>query len=282
MSSDSSTSSGGGNTRPPQKQISPAKNWVLTLNNYTAEELELISSIVPKVSKFYHIGYEEGEQGTPHLQGFIVFTKKCRPSSHKLPNRIHWEKMKGRIEQSITYCQKDGKPFISEGCPRPIHVFPMELEWQKELLKKIETHADVGCRMIHWIWSHKGGTRKTSTCRYLAVKHNALIMGGKAHDVRHGIAKWKETYGNTPDLVVINIPKSFSPEYVSYEGFENIKDMLFYSGKYEGGMVVGNPPHLFIFANFHPDTSKMTEEGRWNIINIDPDDYVDEAIDMEL
>ena len=54
---------------------------------------------------------------------------------------------------------------------------------------------------------------------------------------------------------------------MSYEAFENLKDMIFYSGKYEGGMICGNCPHLFIFSNFHPDCEKMSVD-RWNIKEI--------------
>ena len=254
------------------KQISCAKNWCFTLNNWTEEELDMISSIVPKICEKSVVGKEVGDQGTPHLQGFCSFKKKCRPLSHEFPPRMHWEKCRGTIQQNIEYCQKEGNVVIRLGVPRPIHVWPMERDWQKTILEEIKEIPNE--RTLNWIWSHAGGTRKTSTCKYLVVKHNAIVLGGKAADVRNAVCKYKETHGHCPELIVINIPKSFAPEYVSYEAFENIKDMCFYSGKYEGGMVVGNSPHVYIFANFYSDTSKMTDEQRWNIINIDPKDNV--------
>jgi len=52
-------------------------------------------------------GKEVGENGTPHLQGFIVMLKKCGMATVKALNkRMHLEKMKGRIEQSVEYCSK--------------------------------------------------------------------------------------------------------------------------------------------------------------------------------
>lgn len=288
MVKSSNSSNGEGNTKPPpvskeitKKQVSPCKKWVFTLNNYTKEEEDLFRSIVPEISSLYHIGYEVGQSGTPHLQGFIVFKSKCRPSSHKLSNRIHWEKMKGTTQQSIDYCTKEGKTMMSAGIPKPVFVYPMELEWQKDILKEIGEEPDD--RVINWIWSQGGGTRKTSTCKYLAVKHKAVVLGGKAADVRNGICTHLQKHGETPGLVVINIPKSFCADFVSYEAFENIKDMCFYSGKYEGGMVVGNSPHLYVFANFAPDESKMTSEGRWNVVNIDEkNEEIDFSIDGGL
>jgi len=40
--------------------------------------------------------------------------------------------------------------------------------------------------------------------------------------------------------------------------------MYFYSGKYEGGMICGNCPHVLIFANEPRDTSKLAHD-RWVI-----------------
>lgn len=104
-------------------------------------------------------------------------------------------------------------------------------------------------------------------CKYLAVKHGALILGGKAADIRNAILTYFKDNEYTPELVVVNIPRSFDQSYLNYEGLENIKDMCFYSGKYEGGMVVGNPPHLFIFANNGPDKTKMSLD-RWKVTEI--------------
>ncbi|WP_445779375.1 hypothetical protein, partial [Shewanella sp.] len=114
----------------------------------------------------------------------------------------------------------------------------------------------------------KGGNKgKTSFCKYLTVKHGAIALSGKAADMRNGVIDYQKTNGFLPELVLIPIPKSFNTDYLNYEGIENIKDMYFYSGKYEGGQVCGNPPHLFVFANEPPDTSKMSLD-RWKVIEI--------------
>jgi hypothetical protein len=75
-----------------------------------------------------------------------------------------------------------------------------------------------------------------------------------------------------PEIVLINIPKSFDQEYLSYTGIEEVKDMLFYSGKYEGGQVDGNPPFVFVFSNIPPEVDKLSED-RWMIYNIDEDEW---------
>lgn len=275
MSSNSSEERGRGNTSPSpkrrKKQISCAIHWCFTLNNYTEDEKMILSSKVPEICDVAIVGMEIGEQkGTPHLQGYMAFKNKCRPMSHFGEiNRIKWTKCKGTEYQNVKYCSKENKIFISHNVPDyEIQIHACERDWQKTILKQIQERP---CdRVIHWIWSEAGGTRKTSMCKYLTVRHNAIITGGKAADVRHSICEYYKKKNVTPRLLLINIPRSFDPQYVSYEAFENIKDMCFFSGKYEGGMVVGNSPHLYIFANFAPDTSKMSLD-RWDIVNIDGD-----------
>lgn len=87
-------------------QRSRAFCW--TLNNYTQDEIELISLCLPCVYCCY--GKEISESGTPHLQGFVYF-KSARTLSSAIrifPNRTHVEIMQGTIEQAIVYCKKDG------------------------------------------------------------------------------------------------------------------------------------------------------------------------------
>ncbi len=84
------------------------KNWCWTLNNFTADERAAIDG----ASVTYIVyGEEVGDEGTPHLQGFVQLTKKMRLKSVKtlLGDRLHLEKMKGTVDQAVTYCQKDGK-----------------------------------------------------------------------------------------------------------------------------------------------------------------------------
>ncbi len=51
-------------------------------------------------------------------------------------------------------------------------------------------------------------------------------------------------------------------DYVSYQALEEIKDGIFFSGKYEGGMKIFNSPHVICFANFSPAEHKLSGD-RW-------------------
>ena len=54
-------------------------------------------------------GYEVGESGTPHLQGYIEFKGSKRFTTlKKLFPRAHLEKRLGTADQAARYCKKDG------------------------------------------------------------------------------------------------------------------------------------------------------------------------------
>ena len=146
-------------------------------------------------------------------------------------------------------------------------------DWQKDIINILKTEPDK--RTIHWYYDLQGNIGKTTFAKYLTLNFGAVPLGGKAADCRNGIVQYAKTNkGNTPEVVVVNIPRSFKKKYVSYEAFENIKDMYFFSGKYEGGVICGNCPHLFIFANNEPNYTKLSND-RWNVVDITPKEYYD-------
>jgi len=257
---------------PKKKQISPSIKWCFTLNNYTDIEYSSIVSIVRSKCHRGIIGREVGESGTPHLQGYIEFKIKSRPIGVFGIKRIHWEKARGTLIENVAYCSKeDKKPFLWQCRMKKelklIHESQF-YNWQKDILKVINDEPDG--RTVHWYWSHKGSIGKTCFAKWLCVNKGAFVLNGRGHDVRNGILTFLENEGDTPELVLYPLPKCHGSDYVSYEALENIVDMFFYSGKYEGGMVIGNSPHLIVFANEPPISSKMSDD-RWNIVCIDPE-----------
>lgn len=264
----------GGNTRTPLVQW---KNMVFTFNNPPPETVETLETTFKRLNIEYIFQGETGESGTPHIQGYIECPKKMRWSSFHLDDSIHWEKRAGTRQQARDYCCK-ADTRTPEVCPLTFSQKlkpPRQLqlitpggpgyEWQQVILDKIREEPDN--RTIHWLWSECGGVGKTQFCKYLTVKHDAICLSGKGADVRNGILEFLKTNGETPDLVLVNVPRSHS-DYLSYEALENIKDMYFYSGKYEGGQVCGPCPHLFVFANCPPKGGMLSED-RYNVTQID-------------
>ena len=86
-----------------------AKRWCFTLNNYTANETDDISTKLVEICKYLIAGREVGESGTPHIQGFCVLKKPSRMSAIKrIIPRAHIEKCRGSVEQNVEYCKKGG------------------------------------------------------------------------------------------------------------------------------------------------------------------------------
>lgn len=279
-----------GNTSPPnpskKKQCVQGKKWVFTFNWYNEDQVERLEQCFKGDDvKEYIFQREMGESGNPHLQGYVEFKKRKRPSELNINFRwslMHWEKAKGDRKSNLNYCSKScldigpwGKwRYTNMRIPRKLKLITPDKPWQLDILRILESEPDD--RTVHWYWSHEGGIGKTQFCKYLCGTRpeEISVLHGKGHDIRHGLADWIMKIGDFPWCVTYPIPRCFGKNYVSYEGLENIKDMFFYSGKYEGGQVNGPPPHLFVFANGPPDMSMLSKD-RWNVVCIDPD-YVDE------
>lgn len=249
-------------------QISPSKHWVFTLNNYSKDDRALFrdidSSIVPK----YCFQEELGEGGTPHLQGYLEFETKKRPFSVFNNKKIHWEKCRN-IKASIAYCQKNdtcvGKKYF-RGIMRPYEVVIKKMYyWQNDIIKLLQ--GPVNERALYWYYEKVGCTGKTTLQKYIFThfKH-VLIVSGKAADMKHAVVKYIEDKEMYPHIILANIPRS-SLDYISYAGIEDVKDMFFHSGKYEGGQVCGPSPHFFLFANERPDKHQVSLD-RWHIHQI--------------
>jgi len=88
---------------------------VFTLNNYTAEEEEAL--LQSQGHKYLIFGKEVGVEGTPHLQGYVMWPSlKSISQMKKFIPRAHFESQRGNFKQAIEYCKKEGK-FVELGTP---------------------------------------------------------------------------------------------------------------------------------------------------------------------
>ena len=247
------------------KQLSPAKNWCFTVHNYTENDINEFNS--SNSSNFLIFSEERGKSGeTPHLQGFISFTKKCRPKNLFSNNTIHWEKAKGNKEQNIKYITKEGGTYYINGEKiLPLKIINDLYDWQQNIVNICKNDPDD--RTINWIHESEGNKGKSALCKLLCAKYGALLLSNKASDMKYGIVKYHEKHNKYPKIILIDIPRSVDLQYLSYTGIEEIKNGCFFSSKYECDMVLFNSPHIFIFSNEKPTISELSTD-RWNIINI--------------
>lgn len=83
--------------------------WCFTTNNYTQDHITLFSTFFETDDVVYAIvGREQGEQGTPHLQGFCILSRNRthRWIRERLPHS-HIEKARGSSKQAAEYCKKE-------------------------------------------------------------------------------------------------------------------------------------------------------------------------------
>lgn len=275
---------GVGSTKTPSRQIHPSKHWVFTLKFEDSSNSAIISRLEPIAEK-YIFQREVGDSETKyeHWQGYVMFKKKVRPKGI-LPKSCHWEKCRSP-KHSIAYCAKEEtayKPLerFSKGVkvPRPLQKVSYEMlrPWQKKIADNFKNPADMFDRTINWYWETKGGIGKSVICKYFVDCRGAIIISGKGSDCLYAIQQYVEKNGEGPEIIIMDIPRSVG-EYVSYNAIESAKNGCFFSGKYEGGMVRYNTPHIIVFSNEMPDSYKMSED-RWNVINI-TDDMIDDTDD---
>lgn len=99
--------------------MSSAFRYCFTLNNYTEDEYSALRDNIQTHCRYGIIGKEIGESGTPHLQGYIIFLKRCSFTTAKdrLNPRCHVEVSNGSPRQNRDYCSKDGNSWEHGECP---------------------------------------------------------------------------------------------------------------------------------------------------------------------
>jgi len=106
-----------GNTRPglpcakTHFAMSRSRGWCFTINNPTEQDDDDIKKLIDEC-QYVTYGVEQGEQETPHYQGYCYFSNTTRFAKiKKLLPRAHIEKQKGNNQEAIDYCHKDGNKY---------------------------------------------------------------------------------------------------------------------------------------------------------------------------
>lgn len=89
--------------------MSRSRQWTFTLNNYVETELvSLYQNLSKEETRYAIVGKEKGEEGTPHLQGFVSFKNPKRFNGVKalVGDRAHVEISRSNEETNRNYCSK--------------------------------------------------------------------------------------------------------------------------------------------------------------------------------
>ncbi len=88
---------------PPVNPRTLLKKWCFTWNN--PDDLTLPGQM-PDI-KYLVCQYESGLLGTPHIQGFVWFTRGKRLSAVRRLIPCHWIGARGTVNQNYDYCTKE-------------------------------------------------------------------------------------------------------------------------------------------------------------------------------
>jgi len=246
-----------------------SKYWLGTWNNYTEEDVTWLLLLLDAECSKYAMQEEIGSSGTKHLQFKVAFRSRGRPTEKFKTKLIHWEK--STVWKGFEYCLKTdtnaGRRWV-KGCVAPIVLDVSEPGgWQLQVMDIVNGPIDK--RKVHWFWEPDGCVGKSDLIRYLTIKKGALLVGGKAADMTAALALIAKNNKPMPTIVVVNMPKVC--EHISYQGIESVKDGVFFSSKYESGMVMMNSPHFIVFSNREPEYEKMSMD-RWNVVRINKEE----------
>ena len=233
------------------------------LNNYKPEDCAKIREVLSKICKKWVFGYEVGESGTPHLQGFMHLIKKERITTlkSKLGSRLSFRGVRNELA-CIEYCKKDGN-FESFGFPKPIKIIDKLYPWQQSILDIYLTEPDD--RTIHWFWEPTGNVGKSAFVKYMVVKYGVLFCnGGKHSDLVNLVFN-----ANMDDCkcIIWDLPRSTKGK-ISYSTLECVKNGMICNTKYETGNKIFNPPHIFCFANYPPENPDELSEDKWKVVEL--------------
>lgn len=258
-----STQASGNNDQKLSEKLKSirSRKWFVTIFNLTQKIQDYIESaekwiwakeICPTTKKEHWHAYLEFENART----------KYTLAKHLGKGQI--EKARGKLKECMNYVSKDGNFKTNIKLPKPVKIITELYQWQKDLVALLNTEPDD--RTVNWYYSIEGAKGKTQMAKYLAINHKALIIGGKASDIANGLKNYHTEHECYPDVVLMNLSRDVKS--LSYKGLEQIKDGLVVNTKYECSQHIFNSPHLIVFANIKPDTSKLSKD-RWNIINLD-------------
>lgn len=243
-----------------------ARNMVFTWNNYQNCEYENCLKKLSEDCKYLVYGFEVGESGTPHLQGYVELKN---PRSYKALNKeyfcnsAYFEKRKGTAKQASDYCKKDGdfKEFgeiSSQGERKDIDIVKeminegksmreicqeansyQSIKTAEKLLSYVEVQRDFKPEVI-WLYG-KTGTGKTRKAVEMCGD-NEYWMSGKD-------LKWWDGYDRHEYVIIDDYRKDFC----KFHELLRILDRYPYRIEVKGGSRQLVAKYMIFTCPFHPE-----------------------------
>lgn len=152
-----------------------SRGWCFTINHYDSRDIEALRNYFHDTPSCDYLifGFEEGANGTPHLQGYLHHENARAGTSirHACRDRGHWERAAGSPAQNKAYCSKQA----TESCPvvelgkLPTQGRRSDLETLAQRIKSGETlqsvlQGDDFASVATWIKHTRGCDRIAAMC----------------------------------------------------------------------------------------------------------------------
>jgi len=196
--------------------MSQNRNYVFTYNNHTFKRMRKM--IMDTRYTYMTFGFEVGEEGTPHLQGYIEFESPKRITEIRdYPfDKCRFAIRKGTQAEAINYCHKEGDYY---------EFGEKKNQGARNDLLAIKAMIDEGCTLDDVANEHFGDFTRYNFQKYIDVKKvydhgHCDVMIYRGDDPM----SWKDVY---PSTIYIS-----GDEYLScYDGEECI---VFHNGGHYG------------------------------------------------
>jgi len=251
-----------------------SRRFCFTINNPSVADAEAVYGLASK-AVYLIAGDEVGEQGTPHIQGYVVFDKNYRLSKlSKLLSRAYITVARGTSEENQKYCKKGEKYEEYGDCPkderfsksknddiwaealalaRQGKVSDIRPDLQIRYLRNFEriaaksvSKAVINDRLYNlWIYGTTG-TGKTRWCHDVFPGHYQKLKN-----------KWWCDYQNQPVVIMQEFGKKHA---MLSEHVKEWADHYPFRCENKGGGSVINCKMLIITSNYSPDQIWEEEE----------------------
>lgn len=216
----------------------------------------------------------QGSHENWHYQGYLNLKMKARPKS--LAKTLNYDFCGIEMSACSTagkaalqkYVMKDetrqdgpwsDQPTLAHDDIKVIKDAPYP--YQKTILDEVKGRPHH--RILNWVIDSKGNQGKSSFAKYVVVNKVGLSLTyGKTSDILNLVSKFDKQRFYLFDLSRTK-PKDIDSNDV-YATLESIKNGYFINTKYETGVWINDPSHVWVFCNHPPATERMSKD-RWQV-----------------
>lgn len=236
--------------------------YMIRLNVQEVQEITILKNFFDLYCSSYVFQKERGSNGIEHYQCMVKLNTKARRSRIRMllqqklaiegkvlqfPNGSYCEPCKSWLK-SKDYCMKSDTRIGSiyfknlDLIEKQEFTFPELYDWQQEIVEIVKTEPN-DRNIIYVNKNYRAG--KSLLCKYLIVKHDALIVDGNENHILALVA-------GKPDVRVVVIDCAADNKRLCWAAVEKIKNGFFASHFGTKGtkmILLKNKVHVIVFSN---------------------------------